>query len=212
MVRICSLLIFAIISFISIMSIFSIIDPYPLKDWIYLRLSLADLGLVGGIIYILTLMIVPLFSPLSLFLVTGAASFGPFFGILFSFIGTILNANLTFLLVKALSIDKYLAGNPRFSRFLDIISQRGYLIVLILQLATIFPFTLINAAAAASGIKWQDFMKATAIGVWPCIIIYSLLGDKLVAQIISPQIYFSGLCVVALTLILLSIKKHNSKH
>ncbi len=210
-VRTLSLLIFAIITFSSAIFFFEIIDPYPLKDWVYLRLTLADLGPLGALIYILMLAIIPLFSPLSLFIVTGSAAFGPILGILLSYIGTLINANLAFLLVKGLAVGDFWSDNPKLKKYMEAINRRGYIIVLLLQLATIFPFTLINAAAAAAGIKWHDFMKATAVGVWPCVIIYSILGDNLVAQTVSPQIYFSGLCVVAATLLMLSIRKRKSK-
>ena len=84
------------------------------------------------------------------------------------------------------------------------------MIVLVLQLATVLPFTLINAAAAGSGVSWKDFMKATSVGVWPCVILYSFLGNRIVAKSVSPEVYFAAISVAALTLIVLAVKKRNS--
>ena len=206
-----SLAIFSGVIFVSLLGLFRIFDPYPLRDWIYLRLTLMDLGYAGMLVYLIMLTVIPLFSPLSLIIVTGSAAYGPFLGMILSYVGCLLNANLAFFLVKSLSLEKAWGKGARAVRLKEAIWQHGYLIVLVLQLITVIPFTMINAAAAGAGISWKDFMKATSLGVWPCIILYSFLGHRIIARAISPEVYFASICVLALSILLIALRKKDAQ-
>ena len=201
-----------LIAFFSVLGVFEMTDPYPFRDWIYFRLTLEDLGVLGGIVFIAMVAVMSLISPISLFIMTGAASFGPLLGIVLSYIGAILNANLTFFIVKALSIEHEWGRDKEISRVKVMIRKNGYPIVLILQLMTIIPFVAINSAAAASGVKWKDFMKATRMGVLPCIVIYSFLGNMIVSDLLSPRVYFAFITVVAVCIVYVSLRRKRTIH
>lgn len=203
--------ILVVVVFFSLLVLFNLVDPYPLKDWIYLRLTLVDMGFAGVIVYLLMLTFIPLFSPLSLLIVTGAAAYGPFLGTIFSYGGTLLNAMVCFLLVKALHIEDAWGKSRHTQKIKDAIGEHGYSIVLILQLITILPFTLINSAAAASGVSFKDFLRATTLGVIPCVLIYSFVGNRVVADLVSPEVYFAGISVLALTLILVAVRQRHAQ-
>jgi len=209
--RALSLAVLIVITFFSVLGMFSIIDPYPLKDWIFLRLTLIDLGFFGGIVFVLSMSVLSLVSPISLFIMTGSASFGPFYGIILSYIGALLNANLTFYLVKALSIDRKWERDRKSVRIRRNIKSRGYPLVLFLQLITVIPFVAINSAAAAAGVRWKDFMKATSMGVLPSILIYSFIAEKVASRYISPRIYFAFIIVMALYLIIIALRKKKKR-
>jgi len=202
-----SLAILVLIVFVAMLGLFNIIDPYPLKDWVYLRLTLADFGIWGVLVFLLMTAVLPLFSPLTIMIVTGSAAYGPLLGLLLSYIGVLLNANLAFFLIKALSVDKAWGNDKQTQHLKNAIRKNGYIIVLVLQLITIIPFMLINSAAAAAGVRWKEFMKATSLGILPCVVFYSLLGDRLVTQLVSPRIYFALISVLVLCLILIGISK-----
>ena len=206
-----SLGILGVIAFLSALGVFHILDPYPLKDWIYLKLTLNVMGLSGVLTYLLMVAILPLFSPLTLVIVTGSAAFGPFKGFLLSYIGCIINANIAYILVKALSIENAWGNSRRGIKIKDAIKQHGYIIVMSLQLITIIPFTLINAAAAGSGISWKNFMKATSIGLCPCLLLYSFMGNKLVSDMVSPRVYFAGVFVMVLLLVVIALRKKGAQ-
>jgi uncharacterized membrane protein YdjX (TVP38/TMEM64 family) len=205
-----SLIILGLLAFLSILIIFQIVDPYPLKDWIYLKLTLDVMGISGVLTYLFMVAVLPLFSPLTLVIVTGSAAFGPFEGFFLSYIGCLINANIAYILVKALSIEERWGNGRRSIRIKNTIKQHGYIIVMGLQLLSVIPFTLINAAAASSGISWKDFMKATSIGLCPCILFYSYMGNELVADTVSPRIYFAGVFVVVLLLVVIALRKKGS--
>jgi|GEM_PF-454976 len=209
-----SLTVFIAIIFFAILVTLKIVEPYPLQDWIYLRLTLADLGLTGAFIYIAIVSFLPLFTPLSLLIVTGAAAFGPFYGLVLSYIGAIINANIAYFLVKALSIE-HAWGDPQEApqsyKVKISIQRRGYLIVLFFQLITIIPFVLVNSAAGAAGISWREFMKATSIGILPCVFIYTFIGEKMVSSMFSPELYITCVSVAALCIIGIAIRKAHVK-
>jgi uncharacterized membrane protein YdjX (TVP38/TMEM64 family) len=196
-------------AFLAVLGLMRIIDPYPLKDWIYLRLSLQDLGVIGPLIFVVLISVLPLISPLSLLIVTGSASFGPVPGMILSYVGSLINANIAFLLVKALGVEDRWGNEARTARIKLTIQKNGYPIVLLLQLATIFPFIVINSAAAAAGVEWKDFMKATFVGILPSMALYSFLGEAIVSDLLSPQVYFALIIVVFLTIVLTALRKKN---
>ncbi len=204
-----SLTVFSLVVFFAVLGLFRVTDPYPLKDWIYLRLTLEDLGFAGGLIFILLTGVLPLISPLSLLIVTGAASFGPLPGMVLSYIGALINANLAFILVKSLGIENRWGHEDKTARIKETIHRNGYPIVLLLQLATVFPFVAINTAAAAAGVEWKDFMKATCLGVLPSVVLYSIFGEALVSRFLSPQVYFALIIVVLLTIVVMALRKKN---
>ena len=184
----------SVIGFFSIMGIFSYMDPYPLKDWIHLRILLQKVGLSGAVLFIFCVAIMPLAAPLSLLIMAGSSVYGAPLGMVLSYVGCLINANLVFFLVKTLGVETAWGHGKKTSRVKSAIQANGYPLVLILQILTILPFTVINFAAAASGVCWRDFMKATILGIVPGIAIFSLLGHMVLTQFLSPRFYFSFIC------------------
>jgi uncharacterized membrane protein YdjX (TVP38/TMEM64 family) len=45
------------------------------------------------------------------------------------------------------------------------------------------PFSLLNVGAALSGMRWRDFVFATALGIVPITVIYTVLASALVAGV-----------------------------
>ena len=206
-----SLVVLGCIAFLSILGLFNIFDPYLLQDWGHLKDGLQNTGFSGMFIYLLMVVVFPLFSPLTLVLVTGSAAFGPVKGFLLSYLGCLISANIIYVLLKALSIEKRWGNGPRTARVKTVIKNHAYIIVIGLQLICIIPFTLISAAAVASGVPWKKYIKATSIGICPGILLYSVMGDQLVADLVSPRIYFAGVFVIVLLLVVMAFRKKKHK-
>ncbi len=206
-----SLVFLGCIAFLSILGLFQILDPYSLKDWEQLKLALHGMGISGMLIYLLMVVIFPFFSPLTLVLVTGSAAFGPFKGFLLSYIGCIVSANITYILIKSLSIENAWGGGPRGTQIKKFFKKHVYLIMIGLQLISIIPFTLISAAAVASGVSWKKFIKATSIGICPTILLYSFMGNEIVTDMVSPRIYFAGVFVMVLLLLVMAFRKKRNQ-
>lgn len=209
--RLVSLSIFLMVGFFSLLGFFSVIDPYPLKDWIYLRLTLQEFGVSGAVLFIVMVATMPLASPLSLLIMAGSSAYGPYLGMALAYVGCLINANIAFFLVRALGIENAWGHGARSHRVKAAIQKNGYPIVLILQMVTVIPFSAINSAAAASGVSWKDFMKATTLGIVPSIIIFSLIGNLVVTRFLSPRFYFASVCVVALVILLVALMKKDAQ-
>ena len=61
---------------------------------------------------------------------------------------------------------------------------RGVLAVVALRLVPVAPFTLVNLAAGASGIRPIDFMLGTVLGMAPGLGLLAVMGDR-IAQLLS---------------------------
>ncbi len=206
-----SLVILGCIAFLSVLGLFHILDPYLLQDWQHLKLTLHSMGLSGMLLYLFMVVIFPLFSPLTLVLVTGSAAFGPFKGFLLSYVGCIISANITYVLIKSLSIESAWGNGRRGGQVKEIVKKHAYIMMIGLQLISIIPFTLINTAAVASGVPWKKYIKATSIGICPSILLSSFMGNKLAADMVSPRVYFAGVFVMVLLLVVIALRKKRHK-
>lgn len=209
--RCASFSVFLVIGFFSLLGFFSVIDIYPLNDWLYFRLTLQKIGLSGAILFIMMVATMPLAAPLSLIVMAGSSAYGAPMGMVLSYIGCLLNANFAYFLVKSLGIENSWGQGKRSCRVKSAIRKNGYPLVLILQILTIIPFTAINSAAAASGVCWRDFMKATILGIVPSIALFSMIGHLFVGKFLSPRFYFAFISVMALMIIFVAVRKKNAE-
>ncbi len=203
------LVVLTVLAFLSILELLRIIDPYPLRDWMNLRKTLVDLGLVGPVIFVLLTAVLPLFSPMSLLVITGSASFGPAPGIILSYIGAQINANITFFLVRTLAVEERWGKGESASRVKASIRRNGFPIVFLMHALSVFPFVAVNSLAAASGIRWEDFVKATLAGTILPIVIYSLIGEALIPRIMPPEVYFAFVAIILLVIIVAAVRKRD---
>jgi uncharacterized membrane protein YdjX (TVP38/TMEM64 family) len=193
-------------AFFAILSLLRITEPHALRDWTILRDMLGGTGVAGPLIFVLLVAVVPLVAPLSILIITGAASFGPEYGMLLSYIGSLLNANLTYYLVRTLSIEEMWGKRESTARIKAAIRRKGFHFVVILQMLSIIPFVAINSAAAASGISWRDFFTATLVGVIPAIVLNSMLGEAVVSRLFPPDVYFAFIVLVLLAIIVTALR------
>ncbi len=206
-----SLVVLGMIAFLSILSVFQILNPQILTDWMQLKLTLTDMGFSGALTYLFMVAVLPLVSPIALVILTGSAVFGPVTCFVLSYIGCIINANITYLLVRTISVEKTWGSGRRSVQLKNSIRRYGFTIVISLQLICIIPFTLINAFAAGSGISWKRFMKANSIGVCPGILLYSFMGSSLATDLVSPRVYFAGVFVMAILLVVIALRKKGTR-
>jgi len=209
--RCASLSVFLVIGFFSLLGFFSVIDIYPLNDWLYFRLTLQKIGVSGAVLFIMMVATMPLAAPLSLIVMAGSSAYGAPLGMALSYIGCLLNANIAYFLVKSLGIENSWGQSKRSHTVKSAIQKNGYPLVLILQILTIIPFTAINSAAAASGVCWRDFMKATVLGIVPSITLFSMIGHMFVGKFLSPRFYFAFISVMALMILFVAIRKKNAQ-
>ncbi len=202
-----SLALLALFAFLSFFSLSYLFDPYYLKDWSHLKDTLSAMGMNGMLIYILMVVILPFFSPLILVIVTGSVAFGSFVGFCLSYIGCMINANIVFFLVKVLFPEKAWGNEGRSLQLKQMVNRYGFWIVILLQCTTVVPFTLINGVAAGADVSWKKVMKANCIGICPTLLLYSYMGKEFTANSVSPKVYFAGIFVMLLMILVLAVRR-----
>jgi phospholipase D1/2 len=138
--------------------------------------------------------------PLNILILATAAVFGPWLGMLYGAAG-ILSSGLCMFAVGAMlgrrALERLLA--ERWRRGLLGLRRRGLVTVVTFRLLPIVPFTLVNLAAGASGIRFTDFLFGTLIGMLPGLVILSIMGDRIVALVANPTIGDIAILVACVT-------------
>jgi uncharacterized membrane protein YdjX (TVP38/TMEM64 family) len=144
------------------------------------------------------------FPGASFLTIAGGFLFGAAKGTALALVSATIGATLIFLAART-SIGSVLRdkAGPRMQRLRDGFKQDSVSYLLFLRLAPIFPFWLVNLAAAIFGMRLAPYMLATAVGILPGTFVFSYFGHGLRSAIGSesprvPAELFLGLALLAL--------------
>lgn len=120
------------------------------------------------------------FPGASVLTITGGFLFGPVVGTALAVIAATLGATLIFLIART-SLGAFLAerAGPRTQKLRRGFQEEGFSYLLFLRLVPLFPFWLINLAAALFGMRLLTYVAATAVGVVPGTFVYAYFGHGL---------------------------------
>ena len=76
----------------------------------------------------------------------------------------------------------------RWDRVHEQLRRRGLLAVVAVRVVPVAPFTLVNLAAGASGIRLADFVIGTLLGMGPGLVVLSFMGDRIVQVFAHPGV------------------------
>jgi uncharacterized membrane protein YdjX (TVP38/TMEM64 family) len=111
----------------------------------------------------------------------GGIIFGLERGVVLNTIGANLGANAAYALARMLGKDAVAALlGARFARIQHFVEVGGFRWLLRLRLIPVVPFNLLNLAAGVAGMPWRTFAAATALGILPGTVIYTLFADAIV--------------------------------
>jgi uncharacterized membrane protein YdjX (TVP38/TMEM64 family) len=111
----------------------------------------------------------------------GGVVFGFERGVVLNTIGANLGANAAYALARVLGKDAVAALlGARLSRMQRFAEAGGFLWLLRLRLIPIVPFNLLTLAAGVAGMPWRPFAAATALGIVPGTVVYTLFADAIV--------------------------------
>lgn len=150
-------------------------------------LTWRDAPWAGVVVIAVFLAAALVFFPLSILVVLTGLLFGPVWGFIYSLLGTLTGAIVTYWLGRKLGRDallhyggSYLRGVSRF------LSRRGVRTMTLLNLLPLAPYTLTNLLAGAFRIRFRDYMLGTLMGATPgiagIILLSSQLGTLLAAE------------------------------
>jgi uncharacterized membrane protein YdjX (TVP38/TMEM64 family) len=134
--------------------------------------------------------------------VAGGFMFGWLAGAVLTLIGATIGATLIFLIART-SLGDFLASRagPVLQRLRAGFQEDGFLYLLFLRLVPLFPFWLVNLAAALFGMSLLPYIAATAIGIVPGTLVLSYFGAGLGTALDGDGPVLSTELLVGLTLL-----------
>lgn len=189
-----------------------------LSQWVAAKGVLAVAAFVGTYVAVAALSI-PGAAVLS---VTGGFLFGPVLGTIYSVIGATLGAVLVFTAAKAGLGDALRAkAGPRLKKMEAGFRENAFNYLLMLRLIPVFPFWLINLAAAFLGVPVRTFFVATIIGIIPGGFVFALVGAGLgsifdrgevfsIGAVLTPEIIAALTGLALLSVLPVAYKKYKS--
>jgi phospholipase D1/2 len=107
-------------------------------------------------------------------------AFGPWLGFLYSLVGIVFAAVVTYVVGKRMRRDtvRRLAG-PKVERMVDVLRKHGLLAMSLLRLVPIAPFFVVGIVAGAVRLKLWHLALGTAIGMLPGTLAATIFGDQL---------------------------------
>jgi phosphatidylserine/phosphatidylglycerophosphate/cardiolipin synthase-like enzyme/uncharacterized membrane protein YdjX (TVP38/TMEM64 family) len=173
---------------------------HSLQDSPIAPLAVLAAYVVGGLLVV----------PVTVMIVATGIVFGPFFGAIYAFAGALLSAAVTYSLGQRLGRNtvRRLAGS-RLNRITRRLAKKGAMAIAAVRLLPIAPFTVVNAVAGASHIRWRDFLVGTAIGMAPGILVTVIFVDRVTAAVTDPGLgTIAALALVALIFVGAAVYVH----
>ncbi|MDO8295606.1 MAG: TVP38/TMEM64 family protein [Caulobacter sp.] len=119
--------------------------------------------------------------PQFVLIAAAVVAFGPWTGLTYSWIGTMVSSSIGFWLGRAFGgrLIRDVAGDG-VARFIKLIRRNGFMASLIVRLVPAAPFIVVNMAAGVALMRFRDFLAGTAIGIVPKIALTAFAGNSVV--------------------------------
>jgi uncharacterized membrane protein YdjX (TVP38/TMEM64 family) len=113
----------------------------------------------------------------ALLTIAGGLLFGPFIGTMLTVTGATIGAVVLFLAARsALGEAMARRGGAALGKLREALRKDGFSYLLAIRLLPLFPFWLVNLAAAVSGMRLGPFALATLLGIIPATFVFSSIG------------------------------------
>lgn len=149
-------------------------DLEQLQGWLHSMGGWAPLLYI--VLYTIATICVLPSTPLNLL---GGALFGPWLGTLWTSVGAMIAAIVTFSFTRTIgrkAVAKKLSGRWHT---LDTEVRRGGLFYMVaIRLVPFMPYGLLNFAAGLTSVSYRDYILGTLVGTTPGILPYVLLGSS----------------------------------
>jgi uncharacterized membrane protein YdjX (TVP38/TMEM64 family) len=183
-----------------------LLDPGWIEDFLKRAGWLAPLVYMFLRVIAIVMTVVPN-APLD---IAGGMLFGPFWGTIYSLIGSEAGAIVCFLIARHLgreAITRFLHRDIAFSN--RIARRQLTYIVLFARLEPVFSFALVSYGAGLTGMSLRSFALSTLLGMTPGTVILNYYGKSFFAGGILLQISLGLVLVVLLLVIPVWIKRKN---
>jgi uncharacterized membrane protein YdjX (TVP38/TMEM64 family) len=178
------------------------------SEWLdsrWLEVWITSMGMLAPLAYILlrTIAIVLTVVPNAPLDVAGGVLFGPFWGTVYSLLGSEAGAVACFLLARALGHDAIIRLLHRDIAFSGRYPQRQLAyIVLFARLEPVFSFAMVSYGAGLTGMSLRAFALATLVGMTPGTVLLNYYGKSFFTGVTLWQQIALGLALVVLLLVI----------
>lgn len=138
---------------------------------------------LAPIIYILVYTIAPvLFLPGLPITIVGGILFGPFWGVVYTMIGSTAGAGMAFLISRYIASDfiQSRLNGPKWIRLQNNVEDHGWKVVAMARLIPVLPFNLLNYAFGLTRVKFTHYIIATFIFMLPACIAFIVFSSSLI--------------------------------
>ena len=152
--------------------------------------------------------------PRTAFTLAAGLLFGPLIGVAIAVLASTISALIAVLLVRAAGWRLHRLVRHRAIHTVDQrMRERGWPTVLSLRLIPAVPFSAINYAAGASGVRVVPYTLATVAGLLPGTAAVVILGDALAGHT-SPWLFVVSACTGALGMagLVLEVRNYRQQH
>jgi phospholipase D1/2 len=125
--------------------------------------------------------------PVTLMIAATVLVFGPWLGLVYAAVGSVLASVVTYWLGRVFGREtvRRVAGS-RLDRLSRALGRRGILAVVTVRIVPVAPFTVVNLVAGATHISLRDYLIGTVLGLAPGIIATALFIDRIIAAARDP--------------------------
>lgn len=119
--------------------------------------------------------------PQFVLIAAAVVAFGPWTGMVYSWIGTMISSSIGFVLGRLFGarLMALLAGEG-VRKFMTLIGRNGFMASLIVRLVPSAPFIVVNMAAGVTPMRFAHFAGGTALGIVPKIALTAFAGNTVV--------------------------------
>lgn len=142
-------------------------------------------------------------------------AFGPFWGVVYASIASVIGVSLAFLIARYAArrmVENWVSGNEQFQKIDEGVQKQGWRMLMITRLVPLFPFNLQNYAYGLTKIQFPTYVLVSWICMLPGTAAYVQLGGALVGgggNLGKTLLYLAiaGLLIVLVSLIPTLIRK-----
>ena len=147
------------------------------REWLCGAVAKGGLGAAIGFIVVYAALVAMSVPGGAILTVTSGLLFGAWFGTAYALIAATIGATAIFLAARAGFAGLLARGGPRLRRVEAGFRENALSYLLAVRLMPIFPFWLVNLAAAATGMKLSSYVLGTFLGMIPATFVFAKLGS-----------------------------------
>lgn len=198
---------------------FGITDNLTRENVPKLKAEITNFGVLAPLVYIGFYVLATIFflPGLPVTMLSGLA-FGPFWGVVYASVGSVIGISCAFLIARYLArgmVERWVDDNAQFQRIDDGVRRQGWRMLMITRLLPIFPFNLQNYAYGLTKIRFVTFLFVSWVCMLPGTAAYVQLGAAVnvgEGNMKKTLLYLAGagVCIALVSLIPSFIRKQHT--